>query len=79
MRLLRSGVPALLAAGLPAWKALGRRVSVWYAKNDQLAPVHHGTFLARLLPDARVFPQDCGHLGMFASLAPFLDEMEANP
>ena len=78
-RLLRSGGPALLAAGLPAWLALGRRVSVWYAKNDQLAPAHHGIFLARLLPDARVFAQDCGHLGMFASLAPFLDEMETNP
>jgi hypothetical protein len=26
-----------------------------------------------------MFPHDCGHLGMFASLDPFIDEMLSNP
>jgi pimeloyl-ACP methyl ester carboxylesterase len=72
MRLLRQGGRAL-AGERQALRSLGRRVAVWWAEADQLAPAHHGEFLARWLPEARAFPQPGGHLGMFTRLEPFLD------
>jgi len=72
MRLLREGGRALAAARADL-AALGPRVAVWWARDDQLAPAHHGEFLAAWLPAARAFPQPGGHLGMFTRLEPFLD------
>jgi hypothetical protein len=72
MRLLREGGSAL-AMEHEKLKSLGRRVAVWWALDDQLAPAHHGEFLLRWLPDARAFPQLGGNLGMFTSMEPFLD------
>ena len=46
---------------------------MWWAKDDQLAPAHHGEFVAAWLPGARAFPQPGGHLGMFTRLEPFID------
>jgi pimeloyl-ACP methyl ester carboxylesterase len=74
MRLLREGGPAL-AMEHEKLKSLGRRVAVWWALDDQLAPAHHGEFLLRWLPDARAFPQLGGNLGMFTSMEPFLDTL----
>lgn len=72
MRLLREGGRAL-AAEHETLKALGTKVVVWWAADDQLAPAHHGEFLVRWLPEARARPQPGGHLGMFTQLEPFLD------
>lgn len=79
MRLLRGrDDPAYYDIITQPLRRLGRRLAVWYAKQDSLAPAHHGEFLARLLPSARVFARDGGHLGMFATLTPFFDEMLSN-
>jgi hypothetical protein len=77
MRLLREG-GAALARERPALQSLGRRVAIWWAANDQLAPAHHGIFLAEWLPAAQAFPQPGGHLGMFTRLEPFVDTALAN-
>ncbi len=77
MRLLREGGAALETEHAKLL-ALGRRVNIWWALSDQLAPAHHGTYLTKWLPQARAFPQECGHLGMFSRLHPFLDAALAN-
>jgi hypothetical protein len=67
MRLLREGGPALHARRA-ALQGLGRRASVWYCLRDQLAPANHGRYLEQLLPRARAFRFDKGHLGIFRDL-----------
>ena len=78
MRLLREGGRAL-AAERDALAALGARVAIFWAEDDQLAPAHHDEFLARWLPGARAFPRPGGHLSLFTRLEPFLDAALAPP
>jgi hypothetical protein len=80
MRLLRQGGDALYEKR-DFLQQLGNRgaLSVWYALNDTLAPANSGTFIcSQLVPNAKAFPRDGGHLNMFNDLAPFLDEALTN-
>jgi len=74
MRLLRNGGDEILQK-LDVLRSFKSRVSVFYAKNDTLAPAHHGVYLASVLPEARIFPHEGGHLSMFKEMSPFLDEI----
>jgi len=73
MRLLREG-------GVDIYKnrqflqELGDSVFVWYALHDTVAPANSGEYIVQaLVPNARAFPKDGGHLNMFNDLSPFLD------
>lgn len=80
MRLLRRGGGALYDNRY-LLQQLGDKgaLSVWYAMNDTLAPANSGTFLCnQLVPNAKAFPREGGHLNMFNDLAPFLDEAFSN-
>ena len=81
MRLLREGGGAIYQQRDRLKRLLADRgaMSVWYAVNDTLAPPNGGKFIcSQLVPGAKAFPQNGGHLNMFNDLAPFLDEALSN-
>lgn len=77
MHLVRTGGSAIYLER-ETLMSLGDRVSVWYALHDQLAPAFHAEYLKTLLPAAKYFPFNKGHLGIFQNLQMFIDEMHLN-
>jgi len=56
--------------------ALGSRVSVWYGLNDTIVRNHGPEFVLSMLPKAKSFSFEKGHVGMLIDLDKYFEEMK---
>lgn len=57
---------------------MGKRVSIWYGTKDKIANPEGTKFLREMIPNAKVFPIEAGHLGALIDSYPFLKELTSN-
>eukprot|EP01126_Amoeba_proteus_P015529 TRINITY_DN17006_c0_g2_i9.p1 TRINITY_DN17006_c0_g2~~TRINITY_DN17006_c0_g2_i9.p1 ORF type:complete len:330 (-),score=61.16 TRINITY_DN17006_c0_g2_i9:177-1166(-) len=59
-------------------KAMGSKVSLWYGTKDTIANPEGVNLIRSMLPKAKIFPIEHGHLGSLIETTKFLKELQEN-